>query len=439
MKHAKTLLLALLLIFGASSLGWTNGFNLNSIGSRALSMGGAFVGLADDYSAVFWNPAGLAQFNRRVVGFYGSDIIPKGSYLFQRPTDEGLLTVVDAKTRTKHYLSGMLAYYQPVNESLVAGIGLYVPAGLGAAWNGEDFRFLTNNVAYLWESHIGMITLSPAIAYKVNDMVSVGAALNLNYGMFSVKTHAGTVEIPVPPGQLDLGQYDESLNGWGFGATFGVLVKPNKTLSFGATIRTPSKIKLNGDVSIENLDLLGPNFKNSSDASRDVTWPWWIAAGVAYRPRQDLTLTFDLQWTQWSREQEIETRFKDPYWSLLMQESGDNILPLKWEDALQVRFGAEYQLYQNVAIRAGYYYDPTPAPEKTTNVLIPSYTFNAFTLGLGYDLSGLVIDFGFEMLFGKTRGVDFAKWLLDPAWESSMPGVYKMNLFVPTIAVSYKF
>jgi long-chain fatty acid transport protein len=439
MKHLRTVLLAFLLVFGASSLGWTNGFNLNSIGSRALSMGGAFVGLADDYSAIFWNPAGLAQFKRRAIGFYGSDIIPKGSYLFQRPTDEGLLTVVDAKTKTKHYLSGMLAYYQPVNESLVAGIGLYVPAGLGAAWNGDDFRFLTNNISYLWESRIGMITLSPAIAYKVNDMVSVGAALNLNYGTFSVKTHAGNVEIPVPPGQLDLGQYDESLNGWGIGVTFGVLVKPSETLSFGATIRTPSKVKLNGDVSIENLDLLGPNFKNSSDVSRDVTWPWWIAAGVAYRPMQDLTLTFDLQWTQWSKEQELETRFKDPYWSLLMQESGDNILSLKWEDALQVRFGAEYVLYQNVAIRAGYYYDPSPAPEKTTNVLIPSYDFNAFTLGVGYDLSGLVIDFGFEMLFGKTREVDFAKWLLDPAWESSMPGVYKMNLFVPTISVSYKF
>lgn len=31
------------------------------IGARAMSMGGAFTALADDASAVFWNPAGLAQ------------------------------------------------------------------------------------------------------------------------------------------------------------------------------------------------------------------------------------------------------------------------------------------------------------------------------------------------------------------------------------------
>ena len=31
------------------------------IGIRALGMGGAFVGLANDYSASYWNPAGLGQ------------------------------------------------------------------------------------------------------------------------------------------------------------------------------------------------------------------------------------------------------------------------------------------------------------------------------------------------------------------------------------------
>jgi long-chain fatty acid transport protein len=439
MKGNRGVLFALVLFLGLSSLALANGFNLNSLGSRALAMGGAFVGLADDYSAIYWNPAGIAQFKTKHFGFYGTDIIPKGSYLFQRPTEAGLLTVVDAKTKTKHYLSGMVAYYHPINEKLVAGFGIYVPSGLGATWNGDDFRLLTNNTSYLWESRVGMITFAPAVSYKINDMVSVGATLNINYGMFTIKTHAGNVDIPVAPGELDLGQYDESLNGWGLGATFGVLVKPNDTLSFGATVRTPSKIKLNGDVTIQNIDLLSPNFKNTSEADRDVTWPWWVAAGVAYRPRQDLILTADLQWTQWSREKNLETRYKDPYWSLFMEASGGNIFPLKWGDALQIRFGAEYMLYQNIALRAGYYYDPSPAPDMTLNVLLPTYDFNGITLGLGYDLNGLAIDFGFEMLFGKKREVDFAKWLLDPAWESAMPGVHKMNIYVPNISISYKF
>lgn len=35
------------------------------VGARALGMGGAFVGLSNDASAVYWNPAGLAQLNQR--------------------------------------------------------------------------------------------------------------------------------------------------------------------------------------------------------------------------------------------------------------------------------------------------------------------------------------------------------------------------------------
>jgi hypothetical protein len=35
------------------------------VGARALSMGGAFVGLADDSTAAYWNPAGLVQLEKR--------------------------------------------------------------------------------------------------------------------------------------------------------------------------------------------------------------------------------------------------------------------------------------------------------------------------------------------------------------------------------------
>lgn len=437
MKKIRIILVSLLLVLGTTSLALANGLNLNSLGSRALAMGGAFVGLADDYSAIYWNPAGIAQFKTRYFGFYGTDVIPSGTYLMQAPTQAGLVTLVDAKTQTKHYLSGLGAYYQPINDYLVAGIGVYIPCGLGVGWDGEDYTLITNNTSYQWESKVGLVTIAPALAWKVNEMISVGGALNINYGMFSLKRWAGIADIPQPPNEVDLGQYEDDLNGWGFGATFGVLVKANEMLSFGATVRTSSKVKFKGETMISNIGLLG--FKEKSDAERSITWPWWVAVGAAFRPMDDLIVTADLQWMQWSELDEIETEYKDPYWSLFMQAAGKNKTPLKWKDALQVRFGAEYMLYQNVALRAGYYYDPTPTPNKTLTVLLPSYTFNAITLGLGYDLNGLNIDFGFEYLMGKKRNVDYAKWLLDPAFESAMPGVYDMNIFVPNISVSYKF
>jgi len=431
-------LLLSLLILSSSVL--ANGLNLNSLGSRALSMGGAFVGLADDYSAIFWNPAGMAQFSMRYLGFYGTDVIPSGSYLLQAPSQAGLLTLVDAKTQTKHYLSGLLAYYQPITDDLVAGIGIYIPSGLGASWDGEDFTHVSNDSAYQWESKVGAVTISPGASYKINDMISVGAALNINYGMFSMKRWAGNTEIPQPPYEFDLGQYEMNLKGWGFGATVGVLVKVNDMLSFGATLRTPNRVKFSGDASLSNIELLG--YKSSSESktlSPHLTFPLWVAGGVAYRPLSGLTLTGDLQWTQWSTLDQVELRFIDPFWSLFMIASGENIMHLEWKDALQVRFGAEYMLREDLALRAGYYYDPTPTPDKTMNFLLPSFTFNVFTLGLGYSLNGLVIDLGFEFLAGKKRDVDYAKWLLDPAYAHAQPGAYDMSIVVPNISVSYKF
>ena len=50
------LLFALVLAFPARSAAQ----GTDSVGTRAQGMGGAFVGVADDASAVFWNPAGLA-------------------------------------------------------------------------------------------------------------------------------------------------------------------------------------------------------------------------------------------------------------------------------------------------------------------------------------------------------------------------------------------
>jgi len=440
LKTQRIFALALLAVLGLSPLALANGLNLNSLGSRALSMGGAFVGLADDYSAIFWNPAGMAQFDTRYLGFYGTDVIPSGSYLFQVPAQDGLLTLVDAKTQSKHYLSGLLAYYHPINDYLVAGIGVYIPSGLGSSWDGNDFTGLSNKTAYEWESKIGLVTISPGVSYKINDMISVGATLNINYGMFSMKRWAGNTAIAQPPYTLDLGQFELNLKGWGLGATAGVLVKANDVLSFGATIRTPNRIKFSGDTSLSNVDLLG--FKESTEAetvSPHLTFPLWIAGGVAYRPLPGLTLTGDLQWTQWSTLDEIELKFIDPYWSLFMTASGENMMHLEWKDALQIRFGAEYWLRENLAVRGGYYYDPTPTPDKTMNFLLPTYTFNVFTVGLGYALNDLVIDLGFEFLSGKGREVQYAKWLLDPVYANAQPGAYDMSIVVPNISISYKF
>jgi len=64
MKRVMIVSMALLLVLSAvvlaDGIGAFSAFK-NGIGARALAMGGAFVAVADDATAVCWNPAGLAQ------------------------------------------------------------------------------------------------------------------------------------------------------------------------------------------------------------------------------------------------------------------------------------------------------------------------------------------------------------------------------------------
>ncbi|MCK5005015.1 MAG: long-chain fatty acid transporter, partial [Candidatus Aminicenantes bacterium] len=62
----------IVLMLGLSFGAYSNGLNLNGMGTKAISMGGAFIAVADDYSAVFWNPAGLTQMDKANLSVFSS-------------------------------------------------------------------------------------------------------------------------------------------------------------------------------------------------------------------------------------------------------------------------------------------------------------------------------------------------------------------------------
>lgn len=427
---SKRFLLAVLaVVIVLPALAPANGLNLNGLGSRAQAMGGAFVGIANDFSAVFWNPAGAAGFRKEMFGFYAADLIPTATYRLASLIPE--VPYVDAKTKTSHYLGGLAAYYKPISAKVVVGLGVGTPSGLGATWDGADFTGLTNGTVYDWSSKVGVFAISPLVAVKLSDVVSVGATVNLNYGMFSLKMPAGSAVLADPPGTaVDLGQYVETMNGWGIGATFGVLVTPSKKLGLGLTVRTPSTVSFNGTADMSRLPVYG--LPGSSDLKRKITWPLWIAGGVSFRPVPRLLLSADVHWTQWSKLDRITTDYLDTVWAVLMETGGKDVRVLDWKDAVQLRFGAEYTLNSSTVLRAGYYNDPAPAPDTTLNVLLPSHTFNAFSIGVGKTIGDLQLDFGLEYLAGNKRTPEYA-------YFDGMPGTYGMRIVVPTISVSYKF
>lgn len=390
-----------------------NGLNLNGQGSKAIAMGGAFIGQADDFSAVFWNPAGLTQMKKTNFSVFATDLIPTGTYKFATYG-------IDAKTKSSMYPSGSLGFFKPLSEKLVVGILAYIPSGTGAKWNGEDLKILSKNVAYDWTSFMAMATISPAIAYKISDAVSLGATLNLDYGLMTLKR----------PG---LGQYKENLSGFALGATIGALIKPIDRLGIGLTLRTPLKVKLSGDAEMANTANYG--FATESDAERETNWPLWLGAGISFKATDKLTLNADAQYTNWKTIDTIGITYTDTTWQALkahpqLGSAFNNDFVLNWKNTVQWRFGLEYAVSNVLALRAGYYQDPSPSPVETLNILLPEITYNVITAGFGYRTEKITLDFSVETLMGNKQ---------DSPMTGKMPGTHGMNLVVPNISFVYHF
>lgn len=399
---------------------FSNGLNLNSVGSKATAMGGAFIGLADDYSAVFWNPAGLTQMENASFSLFATDIIPSGTYNFE------LLgtTMADSETKSSMYPSGALGYFKPFSKNIVVGILAYVPAGVGAKWPGEDLALLSGGTAFTWKSQIAMLTVSPVFAYKINEKFSIGASINLNYVMLKMERPAGG-------GAMPAFQYKEDLSGIGFGATFGAMYKPTDFLSIGVCYKTPVKASIKGDAEAPALSQMG--FPGMSDAKRSATWPQWLGAGIAIKPIDRLTITADIQYNNWKKMEDIPITYSDAVWKAAGMESASNF-ELRWEDSVDIRFGVEYKLTDCLAIRGGYYNNPSPAPEETLNIMLPNVNYNVITAGLGYQKEKFAIDFAFEYLAGKDRFVDPMNYVVG----AGMPGTHGMNIISINCAFTYK-
>jgi len=437
MKNLSTIILALL--FANISV-FANGLSLNSPGPVGLGMGGAYVGFANDLSTIYWNPAGITKVNSPQISVYYTAVMPGSSYKYGAAQ-------VDAKSESSIYhVPGLFtAWPCMLMDDLYIGLGIFVPAGLGTKWNGEDLKNLSipTGTTYEWESQIGAIDIQPTFAYKFSDMLSLGVGFNLRYGMFDLKRPM----IAQVQNDIIMGQYSEESSGWGFGISAGLLFNPIDIISIGLSFKTENKVSFEGtadhdvlkNVVYPGLQPFGLSYEEAT-LKRDLSWPLWFGAGIAVEAIENLTLAVDVQYSQWSKtEDEIETTYEG--WvdvekflasqGQIKEDMKENLI-LHWEDAMQIRFGLQYDINDDLALRLGYYLDPAPAPDKTLNILFPSNNYNALTFGCSYMMDNFGIDFGAEYLMGDERNVAQSS-------EGNMPGIHQTNVFAFSLGFHYVF
>ncbi len=383
-KKVKVIILSFLAFLGLSLSAYGAGFLIYEHGAAAMAMGGAFVAIANDPTAIFHNPAGIAFLDGTQVSVGTTLIIPRTTLTMPniQLVDPGYSTTYDAKSQV--FYPSTFYITQKITDRIVAGFGFFSPYGLGTEWP-EDYplRYIAT------KDDMKSFFFNPVVAVKLTDNFS--AAFGVSYIRADLKFNlvnyadftdfgGGAYDVPVA--------VEGSGSAWGLNA--GVLYKGEK-VSLGFNWRGGFSIDFEGDLTLDSSnvdDPFKPYIPPSGEVSTTFSFPHILAAGVAFNLTEKLMLSFDAHYVLWScyDEFDIEIDYPDPW------EDETTTVEENWKDSWLFRGGIQYKLSESFALRAGILYDQTPQPVETMDPLLADANRWAFTAGFGYKAGSFILD-----------------------------------------------
>jgi len=408
--------ISLFLLLTVSAFG--NGIQLNGVGTRANSMGNAYTAIADDTTALFWNPAGLGDINGKIVSGGVTGVWPIGGYA----NSQMGLDIESSNSifpfPTAGFVCGGL-----MDGKLSFGVAAYVPAGIGIEYDAADVAGFNPGVSINWKSKIGMFEFAPGVAYTPIPQLSIGAAFYLDYVMMDMWRG-------VPLGGGNYGSYKEDSTGITYSGVVGVKVRPVDMLSFGVVFKPKRTVTMSGTAEIPEVAAM---MSTTSNFDREVSWPMEMRGGAAVNPIPGLTFAVDARYIFWEDAADVLTAvYEDANWAAAMSLGDGEKFVLTWEDTLCFNVGTEYQINPMIAVRGGYYYEKAPGPDSTHTILLPGNDMNAVTGGAGITVDRFDINVSCEYVMGKDRDVEPYPDAQNP---DNMAGTHTLNMIVPSVTV----
>jgi long-chain fatty acid transport protein len=366
-------------------------------GARAAGQADAFTAQADDPSAIFYNPAGLTQLQGTQVS--------AGLYFLQPQwkleADSGAIEHMNLATWIPHF-------YAATDFGLERwrfGLGVNNPFGINENWG--DSGSLRQIVD---QAQLMVINIAPAVSYKLNDNLSVGAAFNIYAGSLVL-----TRNVVLGPPPFPEGEFHFRGNAYSFGFTPGVLWKINEQHSIGAYYRSAFTMDFKGKakVSVAGMDAAGP-----SDADASLDFPQSIGGGYAFRPIPTWKIEADVIWTDWHTLDRLRFESDDPNFD-------GQTLPADWRSGFTYRLGTEYQLDENWFLRAGYAYGQNSVPTATFSPIVPDSNYHLLAAGIGYSTPGWSFDIAGQYIYREKHHVEGSvnSPLVDGDWTNNMYGI----------------
>lgn len=390
LSAVSVLVLAPSLVLGA-------GFALFEHGNRGMAMGGAMTAVADDPSAMFWNPGGLAfQIDKGIQVMGGATFITAGKQTFVGDSPyPGEGYTAEQKSQIFYPMHFYVAY--PLGDRVNLGFSLTSPFGLGTWWE-EDHagRFISKR------ADLSTFDLSPNLAFKLNDSIGLGVGIDYMVGRIDLTKSIGFIN-PYTQQLADIGQVhlhtdDMSNDGWGWHA--GLQVKLPAGFALGAMYRSKIKIEYDGVASFTQYAsgyadfdaLLGSMipFGDKVPITTEIEFPDYYSIGLAWS-NEALTVSAQYGKMGWSSFAQLPLTFtENPEFSDVVEQL--------YEDSDQYRLGLEWRVSESLALQAGALYDNTPQPAISMSPLLGDGDRTGYSLGAAFAVGKVGVDVGYMYL-----------------------------------------
>ena len=391
----------------AAGPAFSAGFQVMSQGARAMGMGLAFAGVADDATANFYNPAGLG-FQEHFSVVAGAAVLGRGDTSF---VGANPYPGIGAVGSIQHQVFGLPHVYAvvPLTQDLKFGLAIDEPYGLGLRWNDNDIwsgRFISQNAV------IKTTDINPNLSYRLLPSLSIAAGADYRFSGVQLERNQAAVD-PFTGAVVDVAHaklYSGLTDNGGWGWNVALMWKPVPEIGVGASYRSKIKVDYDGTITLTPRLTGDPIFDQLVGAqipfgehpvTTSIEFPASLQTGLGLNLGAGWTLSLEADWTEWSSFDALNIVFPD-------HVAPDSSRPTQWTDVWAYRGGIEKKFGNGWAVRIGYYYDNTPQPTRDVGPLLSDNDRNVYTGGFGYNTPTWGFDLGGGYIVFKKTNVTIA-------------------------------
>jgi hypothetical protein len=360
--------------------------NEEGFGTRALAMGGAYTALADDYSGIYWNPAGLGSIEKTGVYAelshlqFSNDALYEGNltsnnqgftrlkslgFVMPLPTVQGSFVIAGGYNKVLDYDDHL--YFEGFGD-ITNDIGFEIEDENSDIYYYPFDQGLYRQEEVRSEGGLNRWSLGGAMALSPNFTIGLTTSLvhgkeEYNFGFSQFDDDNLYYEYPGDFDEYTVNQYLQS-DYYAFNVKLGGMVDLNNMIKVGGVITLPSTYYIEEAHSFSD-DLVfddGTNDPTQDTGNWDyhIKTPFIFDAGIAFTNKL-ITLSASGRYSDWSQTRfevsDFETNSQD--YSDLISEN--NSLARDYDQVLEYRLGGEVSLPGlNTKLRAGYTMIPSP-------------------------------------------------------------------------------